>query len=159
MDLRNKVVRVPSKIIIPIIAFIIGLVFFCIGAFEYGFWDSVGQKPTKGFFPVIIAVALMALSVLAFIKGLRDKQKMVEFRLENWLVPIALILMILSSMVFGLILTVAAFIILWLKVYEKQSWKIVLIALLIVLFIVVGCFNIWLGIDFPMGIILDMIIG
>ena len=67
--------------------------------------------------------------------------------------------MILSSMVFGLVLTVAAFIVIWLKFYEKQSWKIVLIALAIVLFIVVGCFNIWLGIDFPMGFILDMIIG
>ena len=159
MDLKNKVIKVPSKIIIPVITFIIGAIFFYIGAFEYGFWDKVGLKPTKGFFPVIIAVALMALSVLAFVNGLRDKNKMVEFRVENWLVPLALILMIISSMVFGLILSVAAFIVLWLKVYEKQSWKVVLIALAIVLFIVVGCFNIWLGIDFPMGIILDMIIG
>ena len=159
MDLKNKVIKVPSKIIIPVITFIIGAIFFYIGAFEYGFWDNVGLKPTKGFFPVIIAVALMALSVLAFVNGLRDKNKMVEFRVENWLVPLALILMIISSMVFGLILSVAAFIVLWLKVYEKQSWKVVLIALAIVLFIVVGCFNIWLGIDFPMGIILDMIIG
>ena len=159
MDLKNKVIKVPTKIIIPVITFIIGAIFFSIGAFEYGFWDSVGQKPTKGFFPVIIAVGLMALSVLAFVNGLRDKNKMIEFRLENWLVPIALILMILSSMVFGLVLTVAAFIVIWLKVYEKQSWKIVLIALAIVLFIVVGCFNICLGIDFPMGFILDMIIG
>jgi len=154
---ENKSVKIPTRIIIPILTFALGAVFFGIGFFDYGFWDSTASKPTKGFFPVIIAVALMAISVLAFIQGVRGKK--VEYELKNWFVPAAFLAIVAASYVIGLVPAVIVFEILWLRFYEKQSWKTTLITLAIVLFIVVCCFQMWLGVDFPMGFIVDMILG
>lgn len=150
-------VKLPVKMIIPILTAVIGIVFFYIGVFEYGFWDSAASKPTKGFFPVIIATALIALSILSFINGLKSEK--LTFSFKNWLVPISVVLIIISSYVIGLVLSIGVFLVLWLKVYEKQSLRVILVALAVTLFIVVGCFQLWLGIDFPQGIILDMILG
>ena len=51
------------------------------------------------------------------------------------------------------------FVFLWLKVYEKQSWVTTLVSLAIVAFIVIGCFRIWLDIQFPIGFIGELIFG
>jgi len=150
-------IKIPSKVIIPIIAIIIGAIFFYIGVFQYGFWDSEASKPTKGFFPVIIATALIGLSILALVQGIKSEK--VEFNFKNWLVPLGLLAIIASSYIFGLVLSIAAYIVIWLKVYEKQTWKTTIITLAVAMFIVVGCFQLWLGIDFPLGIIFDLILG
>ena len=115
------------------------------------------MKPTKGFFPGIISIGLIALSVLAFINGL--KSPTAEFRLINWYVPLAVLLIIAATYVIGMIPSLLIFVLLWLKVYEKQSWTTTIIALLIVSFIVIGCFRIWLDIQFPIGFIGELIFG
>lgn len=115
------------------------------------------MKPTKGFFPGIISIGLIALSILAFINGL--KSPMAEFKLINWYIPIAVLLIIGSTFVIGMIPSLLIFVFLWLKVYEKQSWLTTIISLLIVAFIVIGCFRIWLDIQFPVGIIYELIFG
>ena len=157
MKFDNKTISLPSKIIIPILTLIVGAVFFYISFFEYGFWDTAASKPTKGFFPAIISVALILLSLLALVQNIRSEK--VEYKLLNWYVPIAFLALVGASYVIGLVASIVIFEILWLKVYEKQSWKCVCIVLAIVLFIVVGCFQMWLGIDFPLGFILDAILG
>lgn len=135
----------------------IGILFASIAFGQYGFWDSVAMKPTKGFFPGIISIGLIALSVLAFINGL--KSPTAEFRLINWNVPLAVLLIIAATYVIGMIPSLLIFVFLWLKVYEKQSWTTTIIALLIVSFIVIGCFRIWLDIQFPIGFIGELIFG
>ena len=135
----------------------IGILFASIAFGQYGFWNSVAMKPTKGFFPGIISIGLIALSVLAFINGL--KSPTAEFRLINWYVPLAVLLIIAATYVIGMIPSLLIFVLLWLKVYEKQSWSTTIIALLIVSFIVIGCFRIWLDIQFPIGFIGELIFG
>ena len=115
------------------------------------------MKPTKRFFPGIISVALIALSVLAFINGLKSPNA--EFKLINWYVPAAVLLIIGSTYVIGMIPSLLIFVFLWLKVYEKQSWVTTLVSLAIVAFIVIGCFRIWLDIQFPIGFIGELIFG
>lgn len=153
----KKVVKIPTKVIVPVVTCAIGILFASIAFGQYGFWDSVAMKPTKGFFPGIISIGLIALSVLAFINGL--KSPTAEFRLINWYVPLAVLLIIAATYVIGMIPSLLIFVLLWLKVYEKQSWTTTIIALLIVSFIVIGCFRIWLDIQFPIGIIGELIFG
>lgn len=153
----KKAIKIPSKVIIPVLTCAIGVLFAVISFGQYGFWDSVALKPTKGFFPGIISVALVALSVLAFINGL--KSPTAEFRLINWYVPMAVLLILLSTYVIGMIPSLLIFVFLWLKVYEKQSWVTTIISLLIVSFIVIGCFRLWLDIQFPIGFIGELIFG
>lgn len=153
----KKAVKIPSKIIVPLLTLAIGIVFAVISFGQYGFWNSEAMKPTKGFFPGIISIGLIALSILAFINGL--KSPMAEFKLINWYIPIAVLLIIGSTFVIGMIPSLLIFVFLWLKVYEKQSWLTTIISLLIVAFIVIGCFRIWLDIQFPVGIIYELIFG
>ena len=153
----KKVVKSPTKVIVPVVTCAIGILFASIAFGQYGFWDSVAMKPTKGFFPGIISIGLIALSVLAFINGL--KSPTAEFRLINWYVPLAVLLIIAATYVIGMIPSLLIFVFLWLKVYEKQSWTTTIIALLIVSFIVIGCFRIWLDIQFPIGFIGELIFG
>ncbi|MBS7378997.1 MAG: tripartite tricarboxylate transporter TctB family protein [Candidatus Ornithospirochaeta sp.] len=153
----KKAVKIPTKVIVPVVTCAIGILFASIAFGQYGFWDSVAMKPTKGFFPGIISIGLIALSVLAFINGL--KSPTAEFRLINWYVPLAVLLIIAATYVIGMIPSLLIFVFLWLKVYEKQSWTTTIIALLIVSFIVIGCFRIWLDIQFPIGFIGELIFG
>ena len=153
----KKAVKIPTKVIVPVVTCAIGILFASIAFGQYGFWDSVAMKPTKGFFPGIISIGLIALSVLAFINGL--KSPTAEFRLINWYVPLAVLLIIAATYVIGMIPSLLIFVFLWLKVYEKQSWTTTIIALLIVSFIVIGCFRIWLDIQFPIGVIGELIFG
>ena len=153
----KKVVKIPTKVIVPVVTCAIGILFASIAFGQYGFWDSVAMKPTKGFFPGIISIGLIALSVLAFINGL--KSPTAEFRLINWYVPLAVLLIIAATYVIGMIPSLLIFVLLWLKVYEKQTWTTTIIALLIVSFIVIGCFRIWLDIQFPIGFIGELIFG
>ena len=153
----KKAVKIPTKVIVPVVTCAIGILFASIAFGQYGFWDSVSMKPTKGFFPGIISIGLIALSVLAFINGL--KSPTAEFRLINWYVPLAVLLIIAATYVIGMIPSLLIFVFLWLKVYEKQSWTTTIIALLIVSFIVIGCFRIWLDIQFPIGFIGELIFG
>ena len=153
----KKTVKIPTKVIVPVVTCAIGILFASIAFGQYGFWDSVVMKPTKGFFPGIISIGLIALSVLAFINGL--KSPTAEFRLINWYVPLAVLLIIAATYVIGMIPSLLIFVLLWLKVYEKQSWTTTIIALLIVSFIVIGCFRIWLDIQFPIGFIGELIFG
>ena len=153
----KKAVKIPTKVIVPVVTCAIGILFASIAFGQYGFWDSVAMKPTKGFFPGIISIGLIALSVLAFVNGL--KSPTAEFRLINWYVPLAVLLIIAATYVIGMIPSLLIFVFLWLKVYEKQSWTTTIIALLIVSFIVIGCFRIWLDIQFPIGFIGELIFG
>ena len=153
----KKTVKIPTKVIVPVATCAIGILIASIAFGQYGFWDSVAMKPTKGFFPGIISIGLIALSVLAFINGL--KSPTAEFRLINWYVPLAVLLIIAATYVIGMIPSLLIFVLLWLKVYEKQSWTTTIIALLIVSFIVIGCFRIWLDIQFPIGFIGELIFG
>lgn len=153
----KKTVKIPTKVIVPVVTCAIGILFASIAFGQYGFWDSVAMKPTKGFFPGITSIGLIALSVLAFINGL--KSPTAEFRLINWYVPLAVLLIIAATYVIGMIPSLLIFVLLWLKVYEKQSWTTTIIALLIVSFIVIGCFRIWLDIQFPIGFIGELIFG
>ena len=153
----KKAVKIPTKVIVPVVTCAIGILFASIAFGQYGFWDSVAMKPTKGFFPGIISIGLIALSVLAFINGL--KSPTAEFRLINWYVPLAVLLIIAATYVIGMIPSLLIFVFLWLKVYEKQSWTTTIIALLMVSFIVIGCFRIWLDIQFPIGFIGELIFG
>ena len=153
----KKTVKIPTKVIVPVVTCAIGILFASIAFGQYGFWDSVAMKPTKGFFPGIISIGLIALSVLAFINGL--KSPTAEFRLINWYVPLAVLLIIAATYVIVMIPSLLIFVFLWLKVYEKQSWTTTIIALLIVSFIVIGCFRIWLDIQFPIGFIGELIFG
>jgi hypothetical protein len=48
-------------------------------------------------------------------------------------------------------------VIVWLKWYEKCSWKTTLITFAVIMAIVLGAFVLWLGVPFPKGLLYNLI--
>ncbi len=148
--------RFGAKQIIPISMLVVGIVFLTLGLQKYGFWsDTKGPRP--GFFPVIMAVLLIAMSVLLFFQSFKEEQG--RYPLSNWLVALGGIGIFAASFLIGFIPAIGAYVIVWLKVYEKCTWKLTLISFGVIMAIIVGTFVLWLGVPFPNGLILDAIIG
>ena len=52
----------------------------------------------------------------------------------------------------GLLPTLFLYVILWLKIFEKESWKNTILVLMVTAAISIGVFYLWLGVQFPMGV-------
>ncbi len=140
--------------VIPIVGIIISLVFMYLGLTKYGFWDEF-KGPKPGFFPTIISVLMLLASSLSLVFSF--KEKTVDWPLENWILPLSVLGVLLATFVIGLLPSLAIFVILWLKKFEKCTWKTTLTVFAIIAAIVVGAFVLWLGVPFPKGIILTLI--
>ena len=72
---------------------------------------------------------------------------------------IGFLLFIVGVMIIGTVPAVIIFEILWCRFYEKLSWKSTIIALIFCLILVLPVFTWWLQIDFPVGLIGNLILG
>lgn len=140
--------------VIPFCGIIMSAVFIYLGVSKYGFWDEF-KGPLPGFFPTLIAILMLGASVLALFSS--RKEETVSWTLDNWILPLSVIGIFLATWVIGLLLSLAIFVLVWLRKFEKCSWKTTLIVFGVVAVIVVGAFVLWLGVPFPRGIILTML--
>lgn len=140
--------------ILPLATAAMAALFFWLGMTHYGFWHDL-HGPLSGFVPVVVSAALFAVSVLAFVFSFGEESP--SWPRENWLVPLGALLVIAATFVIGLIPSVAVYLVVWLRWYEKCGWKTTLITFAAVMAIVLGCFVLWLQVPFPQGLILDLI--
>ncbi|NBK24927.1 MAG: tripartite tricarboxylate transporter TctB family protein [Spirochaetia bacterium] len=148
--------KITSKMLIPVFTALAAVLFISFGYVKYGFWHHA-RGPQPGFFPVIIGSVLLVMSVLAFVTSLKEEGT--GYPLENWYPAFGTVLVMLSTLVIGMLPSLAVFVVLWLKWYEKYSWKTTLIVFAVMMGIVVGAFVFWLGVPFPKGIIYDLIVN
>ena len=142
--------------IIPIVTALIAVLFIWLGLTEYGFWSST-KGPLPGFFPVVIAVGMFITAVFAFTFSFKDIEPV--WPGENWAAVLGGALIIAATYLIGLIPSIGVYVIVWLKWYEKCSWKTTLITFAVIMAIVVGCFVLWLGVPFPVGLLFDATVG
>ncbi len=138
--------------LIPIITAAIGVAFLTLGLTKYGFWHDV-KGPLPGFFPTLVGIVLVVISVLALIQSFKDPSKPVP--MENWLPALGALGIILGTFVFGMLFSIIVFLIGWIHFYEKYNWKTTITTTVIMVAIVVGVFMFWLQVPFPKGLILD----
>jgi small-conductance mechanosensitive channel len=144
------------RTVIPTATIVISLLFIVVGMKDYGFWKG---QPTPGFFPIIIAVVLLASSIACFIQIARDtKSEAVHYNRNELMVMLGAAGIILCTFVIGLVPSCLIYILLWLKFVEHASWKVIIIIELIMAAIILGVFTFWLQIRFPMGMLLEMIL-
>ena len=153
----DKSVKIYTQQIIPIVGFVVGLVFLVIGVGQFGFWNSTNNSPTEGFFPIIVSVLLCLLSALGFVQSM--KKEKVEYRLLNWYVPLGFFAFIIAILIVGTIPAIILLEILWCRFYEKLSWRTTIIATVFCLILALPVFTMWLKIDFPLGVFGNLIMG
>ncbi len=141
--------KVNAKIIVPIGMAVMAIIFIYLGFFHYGFWDNV-NGPEAGFFPTIIGIILFFTSLLALYQSRKAEAPKID-KLELMVIGGCLGI-IVSSYAIGLIPSSVLYMILWLKVFEKCSWKSTLKVSAIVSVIVIGVFVFWLQVPFTWGI-------
>lgn len=139
------------RVIIPLATIIVSLVFIIVGLKDYGFWNA---QPTPGFFPIIIAVVLLASSIACFFQVARDKDGAdVKYNRNELMVMLGAAGIILCTFLIGLLPSCLVYILLWLKLVEHAPWKVVITIEIIMAAIILGVFTAWLQIRFPMGLL------
>lgn len=155
MSGQKKVsVRFGSKQIIPLVLAAFALVFIWLGIAKYGFWDQY-KGPMPGFMPIVISVVLFACSILGFIFSFKEESP--SWPIENWYVVVSGVSIIAASYLIGFLPSLAIYVLVWVKWYEKCTWKTTLIVFAVVTAIVIGAFVLWLGVPFPKGILYNLI--
>lgn len=147
-----------TKQIVPLCIAAVCAVFLITGLRKFGFWNATQKSPTPAFVPSIICVLLIAICLITVLTSLKESGKAAYHR-EEFLVIGTAIAIIVCINVIGMLPTLGIFVVLWLKLLEKASWKTTLIILAIVMAIVVGVFVLWLGVRFPNGMILNAILN
>ena len=79
--MENKKKGLNLRAIIPLATAIVSLVFIVVGLKDYGFWKA---QPTPGFFPIIIAVVLLAASVAFRSSRIRTAQTSATTAMSCW---------------------------------------------------------------------------
>ncbi|MFA6506962.1 MAG: tripartite tricarboxylate transporter TctB family protein [Treponemataceae bacterium] len=138
--------------LIPFAMTAIAVVFIWLGISVYGFWSAT-KGPLPGFFPVVVAVCMLFAGIFAYISSFKEKEPV--WPRANWLVVLSVALIMGATFLIGLLPSIAVYVLVWLKGYEKCSWKTTLITFAFIMFIVIGCFVLWLGVPFPKGIIFE----
>lgn len=142
--------KIGMKQILPLILSGIAIVFAYIGITQLGFWHNV-DGPQPGFFPTIMAIVMLCTGVLSFIQSLKET-KQPKFHKDELLVIASGAGIIAATFIIGLLPSCLIYIIVWLRFFDKTPWKSTLIVSAVIMVIVVGVFQVWLGVQFPMGI-------
>ena len=159
MKLLDKLpTKLPAKVIIivPILCSAISIFWLIHGLNNYAFWD-IYDGPRSAFLPSVIAALLLGSSILSVFIFLKKKEEITECW-ENWTILLAGFILFGLVFIIGMIPALLLFVLLWLKVYEKASWKHTIIVLCITFSISHFIFSVWLGTVYPRGFILETIL-
>ena len=143
-----------TKKIIPLLFIALGALFALVGFFQLGFWVD---GPGPGFFPSIMAIVMILAGIASFVLSLKEEGEAKYFR-DEFMVILGGVGIFAGTFIIGLVPTIIVYLLIWLRVFEKISWKMTVIIMGIALFITIGVFGMWLGIQFPMGL-LEYIVG
>lgn len=142
--------RIGFKQIIILLLAAVAAIFAIIGFTQLGFWDPI-DGPKTGFFPSIMSIVMLGVSIIAFFQSFKEEER-VRFTTDELLVIACGTGLIAATFIVGLIPSIIVMILVWMKLIERTNWKETIAVLIISLAITIGVFQIWLGIQFPMGL-------
>lgn len=142
--------------LIPLLAVLMAGVFIWIGLAQYGFWSAT-KGPMSGFFPIVMATALLLVSGISFFQSFSETKPVLPS--VSWLAPTSVAVIMGASLLIGMLPSLGLYVILWMRYFEKYNWRTTLITTVAIMSIVIGCFVLWLGVHFPQGLIYETITG
>ena len=143
-----------ADVIFSLFLVIVGIVVICV-CLGYGVWDRI--RPAKGFFPFLAGSVMTICSLVWFIQSVtapdasEDKFTKFSFNEFKWM---AIVLLLGLAVYFlmrwlGMILTLAVFLLVWLRFISKLTWKMTIIYTVIFTAIFYGVFVLGLRVPFP----------
>ncbi|XOQ42899.1 MAG: Tripartite tricarboxylate transporter TctB family protein [Clostridium sp.] len=131
-------------------------VMFLIPGMGLGLTSTVSGVPGAGFFPVIVAVAVILFGAALFVKGLKDNGKLVYFKMdEEQKANVKPLILTVSSIVVFFVLwkfvhfVVAALVFcLFMNWVYKRNWKFNIIFSIVFVTLIYCIFNIGLKVQF-----------
>lgn len=145
-----------TKQIMPLVIMALCAVFIYSGLNKFGFWNA-SKGPTAAFVPTIVCALLILLCAVDFVKSLKDTS-VVKYHKDEFLMILTGIVLIVATHFIGMLPTMALFVVAWLKLIEKAPWKHIILILAIVMGIVIGVFVLWLKVQFPEGLLFEMLL-
>lgn len=135
--------------IFPISAILVGM-YWIVAAFDYGLW--IRRGPGGGFFPLIGGVLTVVFSGLFLLREIKNPQP-AQFD-PKFLHPIfAVLAVLLSTYVIGMLPAMLLFILFWLWKYEKYSFVFSCGVSLGTMATIYCIFIYWLSVQMPLGIV------
>lgn len=135
--------------LLPILAIVAGFIWMA-GAVEYGLW--VRRGPGGGFLPMFAGIATILFAIWV-LYGERNEQVSSETVSWRAFLPIAaLVGVVFCSYVIGLVLSIALFVILWLKAVEHHKISFSVITGALCAGIIYAIFGMWLQVPFTLGL-------
>lgn len=135
--------------IVPIISILIGVYWIYYAVTKYGLW--AGTAPGAGFLPMVVGLMLIIFSIWILTTPVVYKEGALQKK--AFYPVIASILGLASVSIFGLIISMGLFVLLWLLILEKFSiFKATIIGVCATLFIYF-VFKVWLMVPFPKGLL------
>ena len=149
-------IKLSPVLILPAAGIVMGAVFAWNGYFTFGIWHPV-RGPMPGMFPTVMGCALIVVGLIASIRLYRDQAPVFERR--NWLIILAVLAVILSSFVIGILASLAIFLVLWLRFMSKLTWIKTIVTVLVMGAVIYGTFIWWLGVSFERGLLFNYLRG
>ncbi len=144
--------RFRQKTLFPLATLALGVLWMYLGLTRYGFWAG-RTGPATGFFPIIVSGVLILFSILAMLGSAKEEPATFEVEVLHLVCAVGAVLA--ATYVFGMLYSVLAFSVLWMKLYEKLTWKTTLVAALVLAAIIYGTFVYWLMVPFPEGMLFE----
>ncbi len=137
------------KTIFPLATALVAAMFIYNGFAVFGFWDDT-KGPLGGFFPAIMGIVLLIVSIVAFVFSFKEEKP--HFPKEDLLTIAGPLAVIGSTFIIGFFPSIFLYLFFWLRLVEKTSVKSALKFTLSVGIVAYLVFSVWLKVNFPMGL-------
>lgn len=141
-----------QKTIFPLCTLALGILWIWLGVTRYGFWIPKAG-PGIGFFPILVASVLIVFSIAAIFMS--AKEEPAKYDIEVLHLICAIIGVVIATYFIGLLYALFIYVVLWMKFYEKLSWKTTAVATAVLCVIVYATFVYWLQVPFPEGVLFE----
>lgn len=137
------------KKVVPILVIMTGL-YWVIKGYAYGFW--VRNGPGGGFLPIVAGLMAIVFSLAVLWKDRKEKTPS-DFTWLAFLPAAALLGMVFFSYLVGILISMAVYIFLWLKLIEKRKLSSSLAISFGTVGVIYGLFVVWLKVPLPKGLL------
>lgn len=144
--------KIRQKTIFPLCTLALAILWIYLGVTRYGFW-SAKSGPGIGFFPILVASVLALFSLVAIYRSSTEEPAVYDKEVLHLLA--AIIGVLVSTYLFGLLYSLLVYVVLWMKFYEKLTLRTTVIATIVMIIIVYGTFVWWLQVPFPEGVVFE----